>query len=96
MAKSQFFKTRADQDISLYTAYQKAKKANPRIRYTDWLNDSEAVGILNQYDKKFKRIMDLLPSESSGKQEGKGSSAKPASKSAPADLPGKIIDRRSL
>lgn len=61
IVKAELLKTRSDQDIALYNAYQKAKENNPRIRYADWLNQNEARGILNQFDKRFKSLMGLVP-----------------------------------
>jgi hypothetical protein len=105
--KSQLLKTRSDQDIALYDAFQSAKEQNPSIRYAQWLNGSQARGILNQFDKRFKNLMGLVPSEGKGapKPSAPPAASRPAPKRSPeegVDVPeaipsgGAVLGRRAI
>lgn len=100
VVKSELLKTRSDQDIALYNAYQKAKENNPRIRYADWLNQNEARGILNQFDKRFKSLMGLVPrgqATSSGSPKAPSPRGEPEGVEVPSSIPkGTKIERRPL
>jgi hypothetical protein len=74
IVKSEILKTRSDQDIALYDAYQRARENNPGIQYNEWLNGQQARGILQQYDRRFKALMGLVPP--------RGQAAKPAPSAA--------------
>lgn len=100
VVKSEILKARSDQDIALYNAYQKAKENNPRIRYADWLNQNEARGILNQFDKRFKSLMGLVPrgnAASSGAPKAPSPRGEPDGVEVPDSIPkGTKIERRPL
>jgi hypothetical protein len=98
--KSELLKTRSDQDIALYNAFQSAKEKNPSVRYAEWLNGQQARGILTQFDRRFKGLMGLVPSE--GKQTQKAPpNAKPSQEqgvNVPEAIPsgGAVLGRRSI